>query len=285
MRIAITGANAGIGLRAARLLAAEGHHVVALCRSVDRARAALGDDPRIQIQRLDLSSRASVSAAAERLVADGPLDALINNAAVFDQSQKQAVFTPDGHEAVWQTNHLGPFEFTARVSAALAASASPRLLFIASKGIVTMPRIRIRYGELDSADWYTPVKAYYHSKLAQTMTAVHLAELAGERVSVSCLRVPAVRLDADRLAAQPALLRMLYAPKNRVAADPAAIAAVYRDLISDGRQRSAEEVYVDEHGKVVPLPTFAAQQEERERLWRETSAIVGDPTWSLGGGR
>lgn len=282
MRIAITGANAGIGLRAAQLLAADGHEVIALCRSLDRAQAAIGDARGIDIRPLDLSSRASVRAAAEDLVRDGALDALINNAAVFDQSQKHATFTDDGHEAVWQTNHLGPFEFTARVSAALAASDSPRVLFIASKGIITMPRIRIRYGAWDDGSWYSPTRAYYHSKLAQTMVALHLAERARGSLSVSCLRVPAVRLDADRLATQPALLRALYAPKNRAAADPADIAAVYRDLMADGSSRDVSRVYVDERRRPVPLPRFAADRGNRVRLWDETSAVVDAPEWHLG---
>jgi NAD(P)-dependent dehydrogenase (short-subunit alcohol dehydrogenase family) len=279
MKIAITGANAGIGLRAARLLAGEGHQVVALCRSLDRARASIGDVPGIEIRRLDLSSRDSVRSAADELLRGGPLDVLINNAAVFDQSQKDASFTADGHESVWQTNHLGPFEFTARVSGALARSESARVLFVASKGIVTMPRIRIRYGQLDASSWYSPTRAYYHSKLAQTMVAVHLAEQAGDALSVACLRVPAVRLDPDRLASQPTLLRVLYAPKNRFAADPSTIATVYRDLVSNGEPRDASHVYVDERQRAVPLPRYAAARENRVRLWEETSAIVGSPPW------
>ncbi len=285
MKVAITGANAGIGLRAARLLASEGHQVIALCRSVERGRSALGDVENVEVRQLDLSSRASVQDAAAAIVADGPLDALINNAAVFDQSQRRAVITADGHESFWQTNHLGPFEFTARVSGALAAARSPRVLFVGSKGIITMPRIRIRYEALDSPDWYSPTRGYYHSKLAQTMTAVHLAELAGPALSVACLRVPAVRLDADRLAAQPALLRALYAPKNRAAADPATIAGIYRNLIADGTPRAADAVYVDEHRKPVALPRFAAGPTERARLWSETSAIVGAPEWHFDGVR
>jgi NAD(P)-dependent dehydrogenase (short-subunit alcohol dehydrogenase family) len=282
MKVAITGANSGIGLRAALQLDALGHEVIALCRNLDRARQALSGS-RVRLLRLDQSSRRSVRGAAEELSSEGPLDALINNAAVFDQAQKTPTFTADGHEMVWQTDHLGPFELTARLSGALAQAEQPRILFIASKGIMTMPRIRIRENALDEASWYTPVRAYYHAKLAQVMTAVHLAELAGPGVRVGCLRVPAVRLDADRLAAQPAFLRALYAPKNRVAASPDAVASVYRDLILDPLVGDPKDVYVDERRRTVALPKFARSAANRARIWQLSSTIVGDPIWEFEG--
>ena len=282
MRIAVTGANSGIGLRAATTLHSHGHEVIALCRSFDRAGEALGGTG-IRLIELDQASRASVQRAADELSDGGPLDALINNAAVFDQSQRTPSYTADGHETVWQTDHLGPFELTARVSGALARAHSPRVLFIASKGLVTMPRIRIRDDDLAGATWYTPVRAYYHAKLAQVMTAVHLAERAGPAVSVACLRVPAVRIDSDRMAQQSALLRALYAPKNRVAMSPERIAEVYGGLILDDSVRGPAEVYVDERRRAVPLPRFAREYENRAALWRLTSELLGDPVWRFAG--
>ncbi|MEU3271130.1 SDR family NAD(P)-dependent oxidoreductase [Saccharomonospora sp. NPDC006951] len=286
MRIAITGANAGIGLRAATLLAAEGHQVLALCRDPERAGAAFASLPRedrsrIETITLDLASSASIRTAAQSIVAGGALDALINNAAVFDQSVRTARMTPDGHELFWATNHLGPSELTARVSSALAAGETPRVLFVASKGLVTMPRIAIRFDALDEADWFTPTAAYYHAKLAQVMTAVSLAERAGDAVDVSCLRVPAVRLDPDRLARQPAVLRVLYAPKNRLAAQPEAIAAIYRNLATRPPLHArAGDVYLDEKVRIVPLPRFARDPAHRERLWNVTAAATGNPRWA-----
>lgn len=141
----------------------------------------------------------------------GPLDALINNAAVFDQSVSAARTSADGHELFWATNHLGPTELTARLRPALAAAVDPRVVFVASKGLVTMPRLAIRFDALDDPGWFSPTRAYYHAKLAQVMTAVTLAERIGDLLDVSCLRVPAVRLDPARLASQPRLLRALYA--------------------------------------------------------------------------
>lgn len=271
LRIAVTGANAGIGLRAAVRFAAQGHGVLALCRDLGRADRAFAGLPveqreRIEPLELDLASSASIRRAAAQIVDAGPLDALINNAAVFDQSVRTARTSADGHELFWATNHLGPVELTARLSPALASASDPRVVFVASKGLVTMPRLGIRFDELDDPGWFTPTRAYYHAKLAQVMIAVTLAERVGDRVDVSCLRVPAVRLDPARLAAQPALLRALYAPKNRFAAAPADIAAVYARLIlGQARHARGADVYVDERLRPVPLPRSARDAEHRER--------------------
>lgn len=278
MKVAITGATSGIGLRAARLFARAGHEVVALCRDLERAGAVLGGEARVDIEPLDLASPDSIRLAAARIGGAGPLGALVHNAAIFDQSQRLAQFTSDGHELVWATNHLGPFELTARLSGALLESEQPRVVFVASKGIVTMPGIKIRFGQLDQASWYSPVRAYYHSKLAQVMTALHLADLAGPRISVSCLRVPAVQLDVAKLRKQSALLRFLYAPKNALAMKPEAMACKYVDIVEAGA--SVKAVYINEHLEPVSLPRFARSKKNREQLWQTTQDIVGDPKWA-----
>lgn len=285
-RIAITGANAGIGLRATAELAAAGHHVIALCRDLGRARTAFDTLPtehrsRIEPVELDLASSASIRRAAAQLVASGPLDALINNAAVFDQSVRAARRSSDGHELFWATNHLGPTELTARLSPALAAAADPRVVFVASKGLVTMPSLAIRFDALDDPSWFTPTRAYYHAKLAQVMTAVTLVERVGDVLDVSCLRVPAVRLDPARLASQPPLLRVLYAPKNRLAAAPEQIARVYAKLVLDEpRHARGADAYVDERLRAVALPRFARDADHRGRLWALTQSATGDPQWA-----
>src|SRR3954467_2575248 len=74
----ITGANSGIGLGAARALAAKGARVVLAVRDTakgeEAARTIHGDT---DVRRLDLADLASVKAFAEALTGD--VDVLINN--------------------------------------------------------------------------------------------------------------------------------------------------------------------------------------------------------------
>ncbi|MEV4250931.1 SDR family NAD(P)-dependent oxidoreductase [Streptosporangium canum] len=298
LTIAITGANSGIGLRAARQLAARGHRILALCRDPHRGRAAVetistdAAQPATLIVT-DLSDPASVDAAADRILDEtGHLDVLINNAAVFDQTIRTPAYTASGHELFWATNHLGPFRLTARLSPLLAAAPHPRLINVASKGLITMPRIAIRFDQLDDPGWYSPTKAYYHAKLAQIMTAYALALRARGTLDVACVRVPAVRLDTDRLAALPWALRALYAPKNRLATPAERLGEAYAalatrtgtwqdhaDPASPGRA-ALRGVYLDERLRPVDAPAFAYDAQARERLWALSQAATGDPAWA-----
>ncbi|MFG3441297.1 SDR family NAD(P)-dependent oxidoreductase [Nonomuraea sp. NPDC047897] len=283
LSIAITGANSGIGFRAARTLAAAGHHVLALCRDLGRGRAALADinahapHPATLIHA-DLSMPDSVKAAADQLAQSvGHLDVLINNAAVFDQTLREPRFTADGHELFWATNHLGPFLLTAHLGPLLAAADRPRVINVASKGLLSTPRIRIRFDQLDDPSWYSPTRAYYHAKLAQIMTTLTLAEKAGGCLEATCVRVPAVRLDPDRVAAMPRLLRVLYAPKNRMAAPAERLGDTYARLATwDG---SLPGPYVDEHLNPVRAPASAHDRTARERLWSLSQTATGAPAW------
>lgn len=298
LTIAITGANSGIGLRAAEQLAADGHRVHMLCRDAARGEAALARvNSRAAVPaRLvvtDLADPASVRAAAAQLTAGlDHLDVLIHNAAVFDQTVRAPRFTADGHELFWATNHLGPHLLTAAVSPLMAAAPAPRLVTVASKGLVTMPWIRIRFDELDSPRWYSPTKAYYHAKLAQIMMSLRIAQHTRGRVDVVCLRVPAVRLDTDRVAAMPRLLRTLYAPKNRAALPPEHLAGTYAVLatrptpwndrtgLATGDRNALRGVYRDERCRPVPAPRFAYDEEARERLWQVSQQETGHPEWA-----
>jgi NAD(P)-dependent dehydrogenase (short-subunit alcohol dehydrogenase family) len=294
--VAVTGANSGIGLRAAARLAAAGHRVYAICRDRGRGEAALG---RINstartpaaLVLADLAEPASIQGAAGRLRDEvGHVDVLINNAAVFDQAARKPRYTSAGHELFWATNHLGPFQLTAELSPLLAAAPRPRLITVASKGLVAMPRIRIRFDQLDSPEWYSPTRAYYHAKLAQIMMSFDLALRTVGKLDVACVRVPAVRLDADRVAALPWILRVLYAPKARASAPPEQLAHTYAqiatreqdwtDAAGSAGPASLRGIYLDENQRPVNAPRFAYDAAARDRLWAVTELATGNPHWA-----
>jgi NAD(P)-dependent dehydrogenase (short-subunit alcohol dehydrogenase family) len=68
----ITGASKGIGRAVAERLAAEGHEPIGL------ARTAPSDFPG-QFHEVDLSDRAATAAALDKIVAEGRVDAVVNN--------------------------------------------------------------------------------------------------------------------------------------------------------------------------------------------------------------
>ena len=120
----ITGANSGIGYRAALELARHGAHVLLGCRDAAKGQAAVERLQReapgaaAELVPLDVASLQSVREAAERLAAkDEPLDLLINNAGVMALPTRE--LTVDGFERQFGTNHLGHFALTGLLLPAL----------------------------------------------------------------------------------------------------------------------------------------------------------------------
>ena len=99
MRILITGAGRAIGAATAAELAGAGHEVVATARD-----ASLLDGLDVALRLpLDVTDGASVAAA---LAAAGPLDAVVNNAALNGKGPLEH-FPLDRIESVFRTNVLG----------------------------------------------------------------------------------------------------------------------------------------------------------------------------------
>jgi NAD(P)-dependent dehydrogenase (short-subunit alcohol dehydrogenase family) len=171
----ITGANSGIGLEAARYLAARGAHVVLACRDEGKSRAAAeritGELADVQVDTLglDLSSLDSVRAAAAEIRERYPrLDLLINNAGVMMPPHGR---TADGFELQFGTNHLGHFALTGLVLPSLLAAAGSRVVTVSSNGHKVG---KIRFDDLQWERRYRRMGAYAQSKLANLLFTYEL---------------------------------------------------------------------------------------------------------------
>src|SRR5947207_512036 len=116
-RVVITGATSGIGLAAARQLAAHGAQLSIVGRSPERVQqaaasiaAAAPRSPSVDVLVADLASQDAVHHLSEEILWRYPrVQVLINNAgAVYANRQ----VTRDGVELTWAVNHLAPFLLT-----------------------------------------------------------------------------------------------------------------------------------------------------------------------------
>ncbi len=176
----ITGANAGAGFEAARILLSKGAKVVMLNRNPEKSKAAIaklkeefGAEADVRFVRMDLAVLASVrEAAAEVLETTPRIDALICNAAIAQVPEQR--LTVDGFESQLGTNHYGHFLLCGLLFDRLEDSKG-RIVVVASLGY----KMGIRTIQFDDMNWdenYSANAVYSQSKLAQMMFAYELQD-------------------------------------------------------------------------------------------------------------
>lgn len=172
--VLITGANTGLGLETARVLAGNNARVILACRSEEKARVArddiLADHPTadMAIISLDLGSLASIRAAAERVCEEPQLDVLINNAGIMVPPCEH---TEDGFESQFGVNHLGPFALTGLLLDKLRGTPNARVVSTSS---IAHRRGRIGFDDINAEQGYNPVQRYAMSKLANLYFAYEM---------------------------------------------------------------------------------------------------------------
>jgi NAD(P)-dependent dehydrogenase (short-subunit alcohol dehydrogenase family) len=287
----VTGANAGLGLRTARVLAEHGAHVVLACRNPEKAgAAATAIGARASVVRLDLTSQSSVRSAAAEIGDRFPrIDLLINNAGVMDVPYAQ---TADGFELTLATNHLGPFALTGLLLDRLVPGAR----------VVTMSSIAhlegvMNFDDLQAERDYDRERAYAQSKLANLLFTYELdrrLRAAGaDVIAVAChpgvvhtdLFVNRTRLENFLLfspVTRPATfwavqsVRMGALPALRAATDPSARGGEY----FGPRRRGLGGRFLTGYPAVVESSDRSRQQADQVRLW-EVSQQLTDVRYGL----
>ncbi|MGB0970831.1 MAG: SDR family NAD(P)-dependent oxidoreductase [Mycobacterium sp.] len=280
----ITGANSGIGYEAAKVLAEKGAHVVLAVRNLDKGKQAAsrieqahpGAGP--AVQQLDLTSLASIRAAADNLHAVYPrIDLLINNAGVMTTPKAS---TEDGFELQFGTNHLGHFALTGLLLDNMLAVPGSRVVTISSNA---HRGGTINFDDLQSERHYNRIRAYGQAKLANLMFTYELDRrlLARGAPTIAVAAHPGssntdlarnlpsfIRTPFDflwSLVAQDAAMGAL--PTLRAATDPTVKGGQYYGPDGRGEQRG--------HPKLVQSSSKSRDIPAHQRLWSVSETLTG----------
>lgn len=276
----ITGANSGIGKAAAVQIAQAGHQVIMACRNQARGEAALqevrqqskSDD--VALMLVDMSLQSSIRQFAAAFLAKySTLDVLIHNAAAFDVRQKRPVFTEEGIESIWATNHLGPVFLTKLLLDPLKNSRQGRVLLISSKGLIMFPFLRVDLADPEfRRRKFSVTKAYYQSKLAQVMYMYWLVdELQGTAVTVNAIRVTNVKIDIDsRYPNTSKLSRAMYRLKSKFSITPEEMAQTYTHLALSDELSQVTGTYFDDPRHIVKPSKYSRDKENINQLMQMT---------------
>ncbi|WP_029114891.1 SDR family NAD(P)-dependent oxidoreductase [Mycobacterium sp. URHB0044] len=284
-RIAVvTGANTGLGYRAAQVLAEKGASVVLAVRDIAKGKDAAAriaqTAPRadLTVLHLDLTSLASVhDATAELHQQCSKIDLLINNAGVMIPPRQS---TSDGFESQFGINHLGHFALTGLLLDLLLPVADSRIVTVSSLAHSMKPGINF-----DDLQWersYSRSGAYAQSKLANLMFTYELQRrLASHGTTVAVAAHPGIA-DTELSRHMPAYARPLlpimsaFVTQNsamgtlsilRAATDPAVLGGQYYG--PDGRgERKGYPQAATSSSRSYDLGT-------QRRLWTVSEQLTG----------
>ncbi len=186
----VTGANGAIGKAIAVGLAERGLEVALGCRNekagskaAESIRRSTGNG-KVRLELVDVSRREAIEALASRW--QGPLDVLVNNAAIAPRRREE---TPEGIERQLATNVLGYLWMSEAFSDLLAARRG-RIVNVASywAGGLEIDDLEFKRRRYDNDE------AYRQSKQADRMLTVALAEQLGAKgISVNACHPGDVR--------------------------------------------------------------------------------------------
>ncbi len=200
--VVITGASGGIGAAAARRLHQLGATVHVVGRSPDRT-AAVAAEMGTEPIAADFARLADVrAAAAQVLERSDRLDVLANNAGLWVSGRQE---TEDGHELMFQVNHLAPFLFTALLKDLLTASVPSRVITTASSANM-MGFVRIH--DLETRRFFVGSNVYGTTKLENILFTRELGRrMAGAGVLATCFHPGLVATDLGRGSLSGAMYR------------------------------------------------------------------------------
>lgn len=162
-RFAITGSTSGIGLEVAKTLNNQGHPLIMLNRSPEKAQAVkdqMNQPDLIHLIECDLSKLSSVQAAAKEIRSHySEIDGLINNAGgIFPER----IETPEGLELTFAINHLGHFLLTRKLLPLLKKGSDPQIINVSSEA---HRQAQPNFDDLQMTKHYQAFKAYANAKL------------------------------------------------------------------------------------------------------------------------
>jgi NAD(P)-dependent dehydrogenase (short-subunit alcohol dehydrogenase family) len=281
----VTGANTGLGYHAAAALAQTGAHVVLAVRNLEKGNHALArivaahPTADVTLQELDLSSLASVRAAATALRKAYPrIDLLINNAGVMWTPKQN---TADGFEMQFGTNHLGHFALTGLLLDNLLTVRNSRVVTVSSMG--HRLRAAIHFDDLQWEHGYDRYAAYGQSKLANLLFTYELQRrLAEHHTNTVAVAAHPGASSTELGRSAPTLIKPLFAvagtflfqsaamgalPTLRAATDPDVEGGQYYGPDGLGEQRG--------HPKVVSSSAQSHDEELQHRLWAVSEELTG----------
>lgn len=130
-RVVVTGASSGIGAAAVRRLRETGWHVIAVARREERLRE-LAAETGAQAISCDVTDKAAVEAMARKVLADGGVDAVVNNAGGAFGMDRVGAGSAEDWTRMYNVNVLGALHVTQAFLPSLRENGEGSILMLTS---------------------------------------------------------------------------------------------------------------------------------------------------------
>lgn len=274
-RIAITGANSGIGKVCTRELAREGAEVLMICRSQARAESARREilaqvpDAKLTIHLCDMASQASIQACGLALREQyDALDALLNNhGAMFGDRR----LTEDDLEMTFAVDHLGYLLLTHYLLDLIRAGSVKRIVNVSSEA----------HRFVKSVDWdnlqgerrYTEFGAYGLAKLGNLYFTRELARrIKPEGITVNALHPGFVASNFGK--GSSLVVRLLMPLMKLLAISPEKGAETSLYLLRSDEVADITGAYFKDQQKVHPSG-LAQLDDLTQQFWQHSLQLCG----------
>jgi NAD(P)-dependent dehydrogenase (short-subunit alcohol dehydrogenase family) len=270
-RFLVTGSTSGIGRSLAEQLAAAGAWVDIVARNATRGEAASREiaattgSEHVTTRIGDLGSLASVRTLARDVQEAGSaLDGIVHCAGVFLPRRE---VTQDGYEAMFATNHLGPFLLTELLRETLLAAPTSRVLVLSAPSTV-----KLDFADLQAERSFRALHQFGASKAANLLFTFELARrMEGTGVTANAVHPGLARTRLMRGAPAPLRWATWLASRSadRVARDilPQATSPEFADRTGRFFHR----------GREISPPPYTLDEDVARKLW-DVSLRLSDAT-------
>jgi len=272
--VLVTGANAGMGKVIATELARQKATVVLLCRDADKGKEAQREiaqatgNPSVDLLIADLSSQEAIREATRQFGERYDcLHVLVNNAGAHMQQRQLSV---DGMEMNLAVNHLSAFLLTNLLLNTLQASASARIVNVASASMSKT----IDLDDVQSAQTFVPFAVYGQAKLAMVLCTYALARrLVGTGVTVNALH-PGLTATGIVDDVAPPIARPFIGLIKRFLLSPEQGARTALYLATSPAVEGVSGKYFI-HEKEAPSVPISYDETLQERIWTISEELTG----------
>jgi NAD(P)-dependent dehydrogenase (short-subunit alcohol dehydrogenase family) len=266
--ILLTGATGAVGEAAARAIAARGN-VNLLIAGRDRKKitqlvsSLSGPQATVEGVEMDLADPRSVSAAAGALGKRlRSLDALVNVAAVY---KAQRATNPRGWEAMFATNHMGPFTLTSTLLPLLKSTPGSKVVTVSAPSST-----HLNFEDLHYEKKYSSLNAFGASKMMNLLFTFKLADQFKGSPHASFAFHPGL-VKSDLLKEGSAFVRGLF---RLISSPPKKSGEALAKLVLEGDVKSQNGKFYNNSLKEMKAAGYAYGEQVQQKLWSLSESLL-----------